>query len=126
VMYESTFSIVGKPISVVVLNLGLDLSLSISGGDRPHIGAVALAVPRPSSSDPKVISATTSVIAVTGHKEDVIATHVADRLAASLGCIVTVSCGIHFDKINTQILENLQNQIETEIEQIKEWYEPRE
>jgi len=125
VMYESTFSIVGKPISVVVLNLGLDLSLSISGGDRPHIGAVALAVPRPSSSDPKVISATTSVIAVTGHKEDVIATHVADRLAASLGCIVTVSCGIHFDKINTQILENLQNQIETEIEQIKEWYELR-
>lgn len=124
-MYESTFSIVGKPISVVVLNLGLDLSLSISGGDRPHIGAVALAVPRPSSSDPKVISATTSVIAVTGHKEDVIATHVADRLAASLGCIVTVSCGIHFDKINTQILENLQNQIETEIEQIKEWYELR-
>ncbi len=122
-MYESTFIIEGKPVTVVAVNMGLDLSISVSGGDRPHIGAVALAISRPSLSDSDRTSATTSVLAITGHKEDELAKMIAHGLASSLSCNVSVSCGIHMNKINPDILTILQKQVELEIMRIGIWYE---
>lgn len=53
--------------------IGQDLLVAISGGEKPHIGAVSVAQPRPSLKDPKHTSATASVICLIGHKEDEIA-----------------------------------------------------
>jgi hypothetical protein len=77
--------------------MGKDFCVALYGGDKPHVGAVAIAVPRKSLADPDKTSATTSVIALTGHKEDELAKCVAHKLASTLGCVVTVSCGIHLD-----------------------------
>lgn len=79
--------------------MGVDLAISISGGERPHIGAVAVAQPRPSLADPRRTSATTSVIALLGHKEDMLARSVAARVAAATNRVVAVACGIHYDDL---------------------------
>ncbi|MGD8524504.1 MAG: hypothetical protein PVF56_25390, partial [Desulfobacterales bacterium] len=50
--------------------IGPDLLVAIWGGEKPHIGAVAMAQPRPSLKDPEVTSSTASVFSYVGHKED--------------------------------------------------------
>jgi hypothetical protein len=97
-------------IEAVVHWVGRDLLVSISGGEVPHIGAVAAAHPRPSLKDPRQISATASVICYTAHKEDDLAKHVAETLAATLNTRVVVTAGIHWDNLSEkgihQIVEN--------------------
>ncbi len=85
------------PVTLTAIRQGGDLCVSLSGGDRAHIGAVALAQPRPSLADPQKISTSTSVITVCGHKEDRLACEVAEQIAQKINGIVTVSCGIHID-----------------------------
>jgi hypothetical protein len=58
------------PIHSLSLLVGEDLVTCIWGGTEPHIGAVAIALPRPSIADPNVVSSTSSVFTVLGHKED--------------------------------------------------------
>jgi hypothetical protein len=79
--------------------MGNDLCVVIAGGELPHLGAVAVAQARPSLQDKTKLSATTSVITLLGHKEDVVATRVAHALAARLNKNVVVCCGIHVDDI---------------------------
>jgi hypothetical protein len=45
------------------------------------------------------MSASTSVLTLLGHKEDMLAHRAATRLASSLGGNVVVCCGIHVDAI---------------------------
>lgn len=79
--------------------VGEDLIVSIWGGPGPHVGAVAMAVPRPSLRNPDVISATSSILTRVGHKEDDIVKKVSERLSSELGKVVVVSAGIHWDDI---------------------------
>lgn len=90
----------GILLSAEVLPMGTDLLVSVSGGDKPHIGCVSLAVPRPSLADSTNTSATVSTINLTGHKDDAVANRIAERLAAFLGVHVAVVCGIHVNGIN--------------------------
>ena len=76
---------------------GRDINVCFGGGDTFHIGASALAVPRPSLADPAVVSASASVICVTGHKEDEAARQAALRLASKFNTKVNVTCGLHID-----------------------------
>jgi hypothetical protein len=96
-MITLTAEAAGTLIRTRVLSMGEDLCVAVSGGDKEHIGAVALAEPRPSLGDKDVVSATVSVLAVTGHKEDELARDVARDMAAALNVRVCVSCGIHVD-----------------------------
>ena len=79
--------------------VGEDLIVSIWGGSGPHVGAVAMAVPRSSLRNSDVISATSSVLTRVGHKEDDIVKKVSERLSSELGKVVVVSAGIHWDDI---------------------------
>jgi hypothetical protein len=86
---------------------GDDISLAVSGGDRPHIGAAALAVPRPSLSDKTKLSATVSSICVTGHKDDELARSAATKLAAKHNCVVVVTVGLHIDNASIDDIGHL-------------------
>ncbi|BDU76091.1 prenylated flavin chaperone LpdD [Mesoterricola sediminis] len=86
-------------IQLTCVPMGRDLVVAIAGGGLPHTGAVALAQPRPSLEDGGRRSATASVLALLGHKEDELARAIALELAARLGTTVTVACGIHLDAI---------------------------
>jgi hypothetical protein len=79
--------------------LGADLSVTLTGGERPHIGAVAVSQPRPSLKNADETSASTSVITLLGHKENQVACDVAKELAVKTKGTVSVACGIHLDDI---------------------------
>lgn len=82
-----------------VRQIGPDLLVAIWGGEKPHIGAVAMSQPRPSLKDPEVTSSTASVFAYVGHKEDELAKAAAEILAAALKTNVVVTAGIHWDNL---------------------------
>ena len=82
-----------------VQEVGGDILVSLWGGDRPHIGAVGIAVPRPSLEDPKKWSATSSTLTFLGHKEDMLVKRISEKLASQLKRNVVVTAGIHWDTI---------------------------
>jgi hypothetical protein len=90
-----------------VRSLGEDLLVAISGGEKPHIGAVAVAQPRPSLKDPTVTSATASVFCYIGHKEDDLAKRAAEKLAASFKTRVVVTAGIHWDNLSEEGIQKV-------------------
>ena len=66
---------------------------------------MALALPRPSLRDKKKTSATSSVLTLLGHKEDVTAKTVSEALAAALKKNVVVTAGIHWDNLKAEEIE---------------------
>jgi hypothetical protein len=98
-------------IDFTSIPMGNDLCIVIAGGDAPHLGAAAVAQARPSLQDSSKRSATTSVIALVGHKDDEIARSVAHTLAVKLNKNVVVCCGIHIDRITKDELDSIQNAV---------------
>ena len=86
-------------ITAHVSHVGRDLLVAVWGGERPHIGAVSVAQPRPSLRDPAVTSATASTICLVGHKEDDLAKGIALALASACKTCVVVTAGIHWDDL---------------------------
>ncbi len=83
------------------------LIISLLGGTRSHVGAVGVGVPRASLRDPATTSATSSVITLTGHKEDAIAKAWAEEAARRLGMVAVVVAGIHIDDAPPDDMEAL-------------------
>ena len=90
-----------------VMAIGDDLLVAIWGGERPHVGAVAMAQPRPSLKDPEQVSSTASVFCFPGHKEDDLAKAAAEILSESLNVHVVVTAGIHWDNIEPAGIEKV-------------------
>ena len=111
-------------ICASVRRIGPDILVAIWGGEKPHIGAVAMAQPRPSLKDPEVTSATASVFAYVGHKEDELAKAAAQILAATLKTNVVVAAGIHWDNLPPegiqQVIKNSEVLVEMILEKISE------
>ncbi|MTI58639.1 MAG: hypothetical protein FH762_01400 [Firmicutes bacterium] len=90
----------GVNIEITAIPMGDDWNVSITGGERAHIGAVALAIPQMQGEiDVKVLT-------VEGHKEDQIVSFAAERLAAHFNVQIVVSCGIHRDNISKKDILN--------------------
>jgi hypothetical protein len=82
-------------INAGIIDTGRGYSITISGGTRPHIGAVAFAVPHTGLADKNSPSATVSMIQAPGHRDGLIAVPVAEALAKRFGEIITVAAGVH-------------------------------
>lgn len=95
------------PIHATAMLIGDDLLVAIWGGTKPHIGAVAVALPRPSLADPQITSSTSSVFTLLGHKEDEIVKMVSEHLSARLGKNVVVTAGIHWDNLPAEAIEEI-------------------
>ncbi|OPY62215.1 MAG: hypothetical protein A4E56_01472 [Pelotomaculum sp. PtaU1.Bin065] len=80
----------------------------LTGGEKTHIGAVVLAVPRLSLAG-KGESCDCYILPVPGHKDQEVAIPVAQALCCLLGEPVSVSAGIHIDSANADELVLLQN-----------------
>ncbi len=110
-------------IEASVRFIGQDLLVAIWGGEKPHIGAVSAAHPRPSLKDPDITSATASVICFTGHKEDELAKAVSEKLASALETNVVVTAGIHWDNLPVEgirkVVENSRILTDLILEEIK-------
>lgn len=85
---------------------GNDVVVTVGGG-KSHVGAIAIAQPRPSLRDSATVSSSSSVFCVVGHKEDMLAKRTADRLAVRLNTTVVVVAGIHWDGLTPNDLEKI-------------------
>jgi gallate decarboxylase subunit D len=92
-------------VNAEALLIGEDLVVSIWGGTRPHVGAVALAIPRPSLKNQRTTSATSSVFTRLGHKEDDIVKRFSEQVSAGVNRVVVVTAGIHWDGIGPEGVE---------------------
>jgi len=100
--------------------IGPDLLVAIWGGEKPHIGAVAMAQPRPSLRDPQVTSSTASVFSYVGHKEDELAKAISEILSATLKTKVIVTAGIHWDNLPEEGIQRVIKNSEILVEIILE------
>lgn len=96
-----------KEIKIVITPMGKDYCVACYGGDVPHIGAVTMSVPRPSLEDNDNISCTTSVLVNLGHKDDILARIISERISIRENAVVTCACGIHYDNISKEELKDL-------------------
>ena len=103
-----------------IQRVGGDLLVAIWGGERPHIGAVAVAQPRPSLRDPQSTSATASVFCLVGHKEDELAKAASEILASVLNTTVVVTAGIHWDDLSPEGIQRVVKNSEILIDLILE------
>ena len=99
-------------LSAGVRLIGDDILVAIWGGEKPHIGAVAAAQPRPSLKDSNVMSSSASVICYLGHKEDELAKTAAETLAAALNNNVVVTAGIHWDNLSQEDIRRIKKNSE--------------
>jgi hypothetical protein len=82
-------------LSAGVRLIGEDVLVAIWGGEKPHIGAVAVAQPRPSLKDPEI-------------------------LAAALNTAVVVTAGIHWDNLDPEGIRRIIQNSEILVEMILE------
>ena len=104
-------------IDAVVLGIGEDVCVIVSGGDAPHIGAVSAGVfgcgvgvapvhmQDVSNKNDKLLltqlyPGQTATLVLPSHKEGVVSEMLAKELSARLKKNVTVLCGIHVDNLS--------------------------
>lgn len=97
-------------VTLRAVRQGQDLQVICSGGEA-HIGAVALASPHP-STEVADGEKKDGLLAVSGHREDMLAARTARRLANELNCVVCVTAGIHFDSITKEEIERVLNLVD--------------
>ncbi len=111
-MEVKRFSFGSMPYTVhaEVRLLGADVLVILSGGTKPHIGSIAVALPRPSLTNEAIVSSTSSVYNFLGHKDHVIAQRIAEMLSSRLNRNVVAVAGFHIDKISpegiSRVVEN--------------------
>lgn len=88
--------------------IGNDYQITIQGGEKPHIGSVVLAIPRPSLKGDKV-SCTSSVLNVVGHKDEAICRELAESIAKEKNAVVVCTGGFHIDDISETQLSEVMN-----------------
>lgn len=91
------------------------LFVTLIGGDRPHLGSVVLAEPRPSLAEAWRYSATSSVLNRLGHREEEICRPLAEELALALAVPVVVAGGVHLDLGRGSLGPELRDEVLAEV-----------
>ena len=104
-------------LQAVVVTTQEGLIVTLTGGDRSHVGSVVLAEARPSQGEPWRYSTTASVLNRLGHQDEAVARPLAELLAQAWGKPVVVIAGVHWDLPGTIAPERLR-QLQTEVQQL--------
>lgn len=107
----------GQSICCELTSMGEDYTLSVYGGERPHVGSVVMAIARPSLAG-EGVSATSSVLNAVGHKDEAVARMFAEAAAKAKGCTAVCACGIHVDNITPEQLELVRKASERLLERV--------
>jgi hypothetical protein len=104
-------------VSLKSFKMGDDWVLLLQGGEKPHIGAVALAVPYKETASASLISAPR-------HKDGDLAKPLSEKVAKELKTKVTLVVGIHVDdatqKDINQLINNSKSMINNFIEKTRD------
>lgn len=104
---ESEITLSFAKITISLDYLGEDILIVVKGGDRPHIGTVVLAVPRPSLTGDESVSTSSSVLNVTGHKDETICRILAEKASRKYGVTVVCTGGFHVDHMDAGQIEEV-------------------
>jgi hypothetical protein len=74
----------------------------LTGGERPHVGGMAMSVPRAHTGRPE-----TWITPRPGHRDSDVATLVAELLCRETGCCTAVIAGIHIDQATREEIDLL-------------------
>ena len=85
----------------------------LHGGDRSHVGGVALASPGREIHGERLSSCDLWQVTVPGHKDAEAAAVVARRLCKALGEPVSVTCGVHVDSASPDEITELMSSFGT-------------
>lgn len=103
--------------------VGSDILICISGGEKPHLGSVVQAVPRPSLSGSGESSCTSSVLNLTGHKDEMLCRRLAEKICRHFQAVTVCTGGFHVENISPEeiqevldAMEELENQVITDLE----------
>ncbi len=80
--------------------MGDDLVLMLKGGEKHHVGAVAMAIPYKDT-------ASTSIISAYGHKDGELAKPLAEKVAKNLKKTVVLVAGLHIDDASKEDIQKL-------------------
>jgi len=94
-------------VKLTAVSSGKELTVVISGGEKPHIGAIAISIPRHSLEDSNKVSASTSVFTLVGHKEDELSKQIAENITKVTEKVTVTIVGLHIDKATAQDIECL-------------------
>lgn len=92
--------------------IGEECCIHVSGGESPHIGCVVLAIPRASLCNSDVTSVTSSVLNVTGHKDEYICRRLAEAVAKRKNTVTVCTGGFHMDGITMEQIQEIMDCIE--------------
>jgi len=107
-------------VKLTAVNSGKELTVIISGGEKPHIGAIAVSLPRPSLEDSNKASASTSVFTLVGHKEDEISKQIAENITKLTEKVTVTIVGLHIDKATPQDIKSLNRNTEKVVDKLRE------
>lgn len=119
-MLELTVGTAPHTVRCRQIAAGPDLIVVLDGGTHPHVGAVAVAVPRPSLTDSAKTSSSVSVLTMLGHKEDELARLAADHLCHTTGRLTVFTAGLHLDQASGADISLLIQNAETAYRQLAE------
>ena len=89
-------------IEFEIESVGEDILIVIRGGDKPHIGSTVMTIPRPSLTGDGKISCTSSVLNVTGHKDEKICRLVAETFCKKFQAVTVCTGGFHVDNLTAE------------------------
>lgn len=112
--------IAGMEVRACMEKIGEDYCVQVGGGERPHIGCVVLATPRPSLLGDGTLSATSSVLNVVGHKDEEVCRYIAEEIAKKKNAITVCTGGIHMDHIAAEQIQELLNAVRELAEELEE------
>lgn len=95
--FELRRTLFGADITAQTTVLDEGVHVLLAGGDRSHVGAVALAQN----------GALLACPSFSGHREQVVAERWAIELSQVVGGCVTVACGIHYDNATREQIETI-------------------
>ena len=96
-------------VEVLISGAGNEVQLHIGGGEAPHIGGVAVSLPRESLDGSGKASCTTSVYNILGHKDDKLAVMFSEAFCRKFACVAVASAGVHIDGAKPEDLERFLN-----------------
>jgi hypothetical protein len=109
--------------TAIAVATGAGVTVSLTGGQRPHVGAVGLGIPRPGLRDPQATSASSSVLTVTGHRDDALAKPLAEIVASRLGQVSVVVVGLHIDNATSEDIAQMTENARQAVERLLDAFE---
>lgn len=82
------------------------VAITLTGGERPHVGGMAMSIPRQQQTELKS-RPETWITPRPGHRDSDIATLVAELLCRETGCCTAVIAGIHIDQATREEIDLL-------------------